>query len=221
MLLQARELTIPTPGERSPLPGPVTLEIAAGDRITLTGGSGSGKSTLLRCLALLDARAQGSIAFRDQNISGDRVPAFRRQVVYLPQAPPRFSLSVEESLRRAFSFASGHTTFDGDRVHALCDQLLLPRIILTRPLAQISGGEAQRLALIRSLLLEPSVLLLDEATSALDSETEACVVQTLATWFGGGERAGIAVTHGARIWGGRENRHVRIQDGKLVEEPAS
>jgi putative ABC transport system ATP-binding protein len=221
MLLQARELTIPTDGERSPLPGPVNLDLEAGERITLTGGSGSGKSTLLRCLALLDARARGSVRFRGKEVAGHAVPGFRRQVIYVSQASPRFSSSVEESLRRAFSFASSESRWDRQRAHALCDQLLLPRTILSRSLAQVSGGEAQRIALIRALLLDPCILLLDEATSALDAESRACVVELLLHWFEAGDRAGIAVTHGARIWGDQESRLLRIEGGQLTAEEDS
>ncbi len=221
MLLQARELSIPVLEGGSPLAGPVTLALATGDRVTLTGSSGSGKSTLLRCLAMLDARAQGSIALRGETVAGDRVPSFRRQVLYLAQSPPRFSMTVEKSLQYAFSFTACAGSYAQDQVDTLCDQLLLPRSILSRDLTQISGGEAQRIALIRALLLDPCVLLLDEVTSALDTETAASVIQTLGRWLSEGDRAGIAITHGAQVWGSEESRRLRMENGQMIEEDCS
>tara|TARA_R110002096_G_scaffold436051_2_gene666324 strand:+ start:70448 stop:71113 length:666 start_codon:yes stop_codon:yes gene_type:complete len=218
MLLQARALQIPKSDGQSPLPGPIELSINAGDRITLTGNSGSGKSTLLRCLAMLDARSTGGIFYKKNAIAGEKVPAYRRAVVYVAQSPARFPMNVDESLRRAFSFSSSTNTFDQELAYSLLEQLKLPKAILRRPLNQVSGGEAQRVALIRALLLEPTILLLDEITSALDAETEACVVETLARWFDVGDRAGIAVTHGADIWGNASNRRIIIKDGQAIEE---
>ncbi|MCP4445107.1 MAG: ATP-binding cassette domain-containing protein [Myxococcales bacterium] len=220
MLLQASDLRIPLQGESSPLLGPVDLSLAEGDRITLTGSSGSGKSTLLRCLALLDARATGSIIFRGTPICGDSVPPYRRNVVYLAQSPPQFSMSVEESFRHVHTFASGRASYDADEVKHLLDELGLTSTILSRPLPQVSGGEARRLSLLRALLQAPTVLLLDEATSALDAETEACMVATLERWFDEGGRAGIAVTHGAGVWGTKGNRRMHIDGGRTIEEAA-
>ena len=221
MLLKARALQIPKSDGQSPLPYPIELSINAGDRVTLTGGSGSGKSTLLRCLAMLDARATGSIHYKNNAIAGEKVPAYRRSVVYVAQSPARFPMNVDESLRRALSFSSSTNSFDQALANSLLEQLKLPKAILNRPLNQISGGEAQRVALIRALLLEPTILILDEITSALDSETEACVVETLAHWFADGDRAGIAVTHGAEIWGDASNRHITIKEGQTFEEARS
>jgi len=218
MLLQARELRIPERSGHSPLPGPIDLSIEVGDRIILTGPSGSGKSTLLRCLAMLDARTAGSLQYKNSSVQGDNVPAFRRSVVYLAQSPVRFPMLVEDSLRRAFSFAASPHDYDPGHIDSLLDQLKLPRTILRRQLTQTSGGEAQRIALIRALALKPTILLLDEITSALDAETEACVVETLAHWFSGGDRAGVAVTHGAEVWAGDDNRRLHMETGTSLTE---
>jgi putative ABC transport system ATP-binding protein len=218
MLFQASELRIPERAGNSPLPGPIELAIEIGDRVTLTGSSGSGKSTLLRCLAMLDARAVGSIKYKNISISGEKVPAYRRSVVYLAQSPVRFAMRIDESLRHAFSFAGSQEGFDQDFADALLEQLKLPQAILSRQLNQISGGEAQRVSLLRALLLKPTILLLDEITSALDAETEVCVVEALTNWFAVGNRAGIAVTHGAEVWGEAENRRIHITAGSALEE---
>jgi len=219
MLLHARELNIPMQDGASPLPHPISLNVAAGDRVTITGNSGSGKSTLLRCLALLDARALGTVTLRDIRIEGDRVPGYRRQVVYVAQSPPRFAMSAEDSLRRPFEFKGCTKSYDETRASSLLDQLRLPRTILSRSLAQVSGGESQRIALIRALLLDPCVLLLDEVTSALDPDSAQAVVECLSAWIAEGDRAGIAVTHGAQVWKSASTRHIHLSDGHATEEP--
>lgn len=218
MLLVARELRLsPLDGE-PPLLNAVDLRLCEGDRVLLRGRSGSGKSTLLRCLAMLDPRARGRIEFRGSNVTGDSVPSFRSRVSFVAQTPPRFAMSVEESLRRAHSFAHVDSDYDESKALALLSRLHLPRTLLKRNLKSVSGGEAQRLALARALLLEPTVLLLDEVTSALDDENAESVIGALEDWFAEGGRAGIAITHGAQIWGGEENRRLKMVEGRLVEE---
>ena len=217
MLLQARDLRIPLNDEQSPLIGPVNVGLAEGDRITLTGSSGSGKSTFLRCLAMLDARVTGTIEYRGETVCGNAVPQFRRDVAFIAQSPPRFSATVEDSLRRPFSFSHCTQKFEESRALSLFDELQLPRELLSRHVTQLSGGEAQRLALIRALILKPTVLLLDEITSALDPESELCVTRTLERWFADGSCAGIAITHGADVWLGQGNRRIQIVNGDVVE----
>jgi len=217
-MLCARNLSVATSTDNSPLAGPIALDLHEGDCATITGSSGSGKSTLLRCLAMLEAQAVGSISFRDQRISGDAVPAFRRQVIYVSQSPPRFSMSVRQSLQRAMQFSGCKSHYDEGRAEKLFDDLLLDRELLRRPLPQVSGGEAQRIALVRALLLEPSILLLDEVDSALDEQSAGRVRDVLQRWLEGPHRAGIAVTHKASPWGKRTNRRLQLFAGTTLSE---
>ncbi len=218
MLLQASNLRVPEHEGHTPLVGPISIALAAGDRVLLNGPSGSGKSTLLRCIALLESRALGKVSYKGETMCQDLVPRYRREVIYLAQSPPRYAMSVEESLQRAFSFASATSRYDKAQACALLDELALPLAILDRDLAHVSGGELQRIGLLRVLLLRPKILLLDEVTSALDSESEACVIATLARWFDASECAGIAITHGADTWNGAENRTLHVRDGTLAVE---
>ncbi len=217
MLLEAQGVGIPEANGQTPLAGPIQLSVAAGDRILLTGPSGSGKSTLLRCLALLESRTHGVITYRGESMSGDRVPRFRTQVVYVPQTAPRFPMLVEDSLRMAFQFASQQASYCKAEVIEGLESLALPRAILGRELAHVSGGELQRISLLRALLIHPKILLLDEVTSALDSESESQVIRTLQNWYEAHGSAGIAISHGARTWNGAENRVLHMRDGQLSE----
>ncbi len=197
--------------------GPVDLEVHAGEALTITGPSGSGKSTLLRCLAILEARAQGSLHFLDVQVASAAVPAFRRQVIYVAQTPPRFAGSVLESLQMAFGFASSTQAFSKERAAAMCEELLLPPDILGRSLARVSGGEAQRLGIVRALLLDPRVLLLDEPTSALDLDAEAAVHHMIETWFAKGDRATVSISHKRELLASVGTRRMHMLQGRLGE----
>ncbi len=190
--------------------------LSAGQVIAIRGASGSGKSTLLRCLALLEARAKGEILFHEKPVADQDVPAYRRSVVFVGQTPPRFTLTVVESMSLPFQFHSAHGELDRGHATAMCQRLLLPAAILDRSLADLSGGEAQRVALIRALLLDPTVLLLDEPTSALDPEASHAVGNLIREWLDGDERAAIIVTHTEQFTRDLATDHASLDNGAMT-----
>ncbi|MDF1565699.1 MAG: ATP-binding cassette domain-containing protein [Deltaproteobacteria bacterium] len=178
------------------LPGAFDLHLAPGEFVRLGGPSGSGKTTTLRAVAGLEARAKGTLALEGRPVEASALPAYRRQVVYLPQLPPAFACSGREVLTRIAGFQSGGgVALDEARLDALLGSLELPPGALDRPLGELSVGEQQRMSLIRALYLEPRVLLLDEPTSALDPEAKEAAAAALQRWHAGGERAAVLVTH--------------------------
>lgn len=196
-LLEATGLSVPSHvvGKRAPLEGPVDLTLEAGEIVAITGRSGSGKTTLLRALARIDARALGEVKFRGALVANQAIPAFRRQVQYVPQQPPRFPTTVEDSFCRAFSFRSAPSPYDRERAGQLCAELDLPADIFEREVTELSVGEGQRVTLVRSLLLDPTVLLLDEPTSALDAQARETAQALIEEWVGAAERAAVLVSH--------------------------
>jgi putative ABC transport system ATP-binding protein len=197
------------------LVGPIDFALDVGEVVALMGPSGSGKSTFLRCLALLEARARGDLRFHGRAITGSLVPAYRRQVVYVAQSPLRASMTVLASLQHAFTFKSRRADFDEGRALALCETLLLSKEILERDLPRVSGGEAQRLALLRALLLQPSVLLLDEPSSALDARSREAVRGALDSWLAGGARSAVIVSHDEDFVNALATRRALLRDGTL------
>lgn len=147
------------------------LAVGAGERVALTGPTGSGKSLLLRALSLLDAADEGEVRFLGRPIEPQAVPGFRAQVVYLAQRPTLADSTVEEALRAAFAYSIHKgRRFDRERTVRLLGALGREAGLLGSPAKGLSGGEAQLVALVRALLLEPRLLLLDEFTASMDRD---------------------------------------------------
>lgn len=161
----------------------VDISLYQGETLGLMGPSGCGKSTLARILLRLIDADEGQILFRGQDITklrGKSLLPFRRQVQLISQRPesffdPRYRLG--NSLLEPLEFF--HLERDKQRLNTLLEQVKLTDELLLRYPHQVSGGEIQRLALCRALLLSPSVLVLDEPTSMLDVSVQAQILQLL------------------------------------------
>ena len=139
---------------------PVSFSLEAGRCLAVMGPSGSGKSLLLRAIADLDPN-EGNVTLAGKKREIFSGPAWRRSVAYLPAEPGWWDDKVKPHFE------------DWDRAAPLADRLSLDPDVADRPIVQLSTGERQRLALIRSLLRDPTVLLLDEPTAALDAASAA------------------------------------------------
>jgi putative ABC transport system ATP-binding protein len=138
----------------------------SGEGVTcIVGPSGSGKSTLLRLCNRLMVPTSGRVLFRDDDVAGlDPLP-LRRRVGMVFQRPTPFAGTVRENLRVALPEGTD------EEFEAALRQAALDGSFLDRDATRLSGGEAQRMCLARTLVTEPEVLLMDEPTSALDEET--------------------------------------------------
>jgi putative ABC transport system ATP-binding protein len=129
----------------------------------LFGPSGSGKSTALRLCNRLDVPTSGQVLFCGEDIAGLDPLSLRRQVGMCFQRPTPFPGTVADNLRAADSDASD------DRMRDTLARVALTGSWLNRDATALSGGEAQRVCLARTLMAQPRVLLLDEPTSAVDA----------------------------------------------------
>jgi len=161
----------------------LSLKLKEGERVALRGPSGSGKTLLMRALVGLDAVDEGEIRYLDRPITKWHLPEYRRHVRYIPQDAAFVSGSVRDSINLFFSFrANKDLEPDSGQLLAIMRTLQLPETFLDKTAERLSGGEKQIVALVRSLLLKPSVLLLDEPTSNLDEEMVSRMEHLIDLW---------------------------------------
>ena len=161
--------------------GPVSFEVAAGECLVVQGRSGSGKTLLLRAVADLDPSV-GDVRLGDllrEEIPG---PHWRKRAAYVGAVPGWWAHTVGEHF------------VDWSSAAAAIESLGLPSDCHGWPVARLSTGEQQRLALVRALEGGPGALLLDEPTSALDPDATAWVEDLVAGCLRGGMCA-VWVTH--------------------------
>ena len=199
----------------------VSFEVNSGDRLAILGPSGAGKTVLLRALAMLDPLDAGAIHYRGRNVRGDAVPTYRKQVIYLHQRPALIDGSVEHNLRYPFTLKS-HQRHTFDRGRATDHLVSLGRSagFLDKSSRDLSGGEAQIVAFVRAVQLEPDVLLLDEPTASLDPATAQALDTALNRWWmaGAGERALVWVSHDREQSLRMTGRTISIHSGRLAME---
>ncbi|SNR68928.1 phosphate ABC transporter ATP-binding protein, PhoT family [Haloechinothrix alba] len=147
----------------------VSLRVPVGRCTALVGRSGSGKSTLLRVLTRLAEPDSGAVYYRGVPVAEWDVLELRRRVQLVAQNPVLLAGTAAEEV------AVGAGALGEERIAELLGRVGLDAGLAGRETAALSGGEAQRLALARSLALEPDVLLLDEPTAALDSESATAI----------------------------------------------
>jgi len=168
------------------------------EKITcIVGESGSGKTTLLKLLNNLISCDQGDILYNNQSVY-DIVPIeLRRKVVMLAQDPAIFPGTVKENLLIGLKFAE-KPLVDDEKLQEVLQQVKLSKP-LTNLAEQLSGGEKQRLALGRVLLLNPEVFLLDEPSSAMDEETEELVIESIVQDVRKNRKTLVMITHAKKI----------------------
>ncbi len=197
----------------------VSLEIAPGEAVALMGGSGSGKSTLARLLLRLLPCDAGKIFFRGTEItklSGTELAGFRRSVQFISQRPESFldpRKTLGYSLREALEVFS--LPYAEEQALAMLDLVKLNAKLLERYPHQVSGGEIQRICLVRALLLEPELLILDEPTSMLDISVQAQILHLLKDIRTQKQIAYLFISHDRLISEWLCDRVVRIEQGLI------
>jgi lipoprotein-releasing system ATP-binding protein len=201
----------------------VNLNIEEGRFIAVVGPSGAGKSTLLHILGGLDAPTQGEVAFEGENIyrlNDTALAGIRNKkigfVFQFYHLLSEFTV-LENAIMPSLISNGRRNTDDGIRKQALT---LLSQVGLGDRTnhfpAQLSGGEKQRLAIVRSLMNKPRLLLCDEPTGNLDSKTGAEIVSLIKKINLENRMSVVLVTHNAEI-AAQANNIYHLQDGILVD----
>jgi osmoprotectant transport system ATP-binding protein len=197
----------------------VNLTVESGKTTVLIGPSGCGKSTLLRLMLGLLAPTSGGLEFEGAPITPANAPALRQRMGYVVQGGGLFPhLTARENV----ALLARHLGWSRECTEARTRELaLLARIeddIWDRYPREISGGQGQRVALVRALMLDPEVLLLDEPLGALDPLVRADLQEGLAQVFSTLKKTVVLVTHDlgeAAFFG---HTLVLMQGGRIVQE---
>lgn len=199
----------------------IDLSIVRGEYVSVMGPSGSGKSTLLNIVALLDQPSSGQYLLNGTDVtrqSDDELARIRRDnigfVFQFFHLIPR--LTAAENIEMPMILAGIDSKQRKQRVlEALGSVNLLDRAA-HKP-NQLSGGQLQRIAIARAMIMHPGILLADEPTGNLDSKSGQDIIELLENLNQQGVTL-IIITHDQHI-GGRATRQLRLVDGRLAETP--
>lgn len=170
-----------------------SLSIHSGKTTCIIGPSGSGKSTFLRLLNNLDEPDEGAVFYKGKSIHVMDAIELRRKVVMLPQTPVIFDGTIRDNLLIGFTFSEQRYPDETHLTDALNEMQLSKQ--LDEDTSVLSGGEKQRLALARILLMDAETYLLDEPSSALDNKTANNVIEAFLKLAKANHKTVIMVTH--------------------------
>ncbi|MDD6351058.1 MAG: amino acid ABC transporter ATP-binding protein [Lachnospiraceae bacterium] len=198
----------------------IDLDIEDGEKVVIIGPSGSGKSTFLRCLNLLEKPTEGQIIFDGEDITSsdvniDQVRS-RMGMVFqhfnlFPHMTVRENITLAPVLLKLKSQEEAN-----EEALALLDRVGLKDKADAYP-SSLSGGQAQRIAIVRSLAMHPSMMLFDEPTSALDPEMVGEVLSVMKELAEEGMTMAV-VTHEMRFARDVASRVLFLDEGRILEE---
>ncbi len=197
----------------------VSLQIAAGEFVTIMGPSGSGKSTLMNIIGCLDTPTEGEYYLEGKNVAGltfDQLASIRNKMMgfvfqnfnLLPYA------TAWENIELPMLFNGKNSRNRKERITELLNEVGLLKWKRHRP-SELSGGQQQRIALARALANDPSIILADEPTGNLDSKSGEEIIELLGRLWKKG-RTIVMVTHDDRL-ASHSQRIIHLFDGREAE----
>ena len=197
----------------------VSISVSRGDSIGLVGPSGCGKTTLTRIAMKLIPPTSGRVIIDGEDVTDipNRKYKSHRAKMQMVFQNPFTSMDPTKTMR--WSLDQAYSAFGkekGDYLE-LCKRFGVPEDVLDRRPMMISGGEIQRISIIRALASDPDYLLLDEPTSMLDVSIQASVMRMITDWNEENHRGMLLITHDMDLV-----RHVcekvyAIEEGKIVD----
>ena len=196
----------------------INFDVARGEMIALMGPSGVGKSTLLHMLGTLDRPTSGKVLYEGTDVFGlgpDALASFRSEsigfIFQFHHLLPEFN-TIENTVMPALIAGRGYKEAH-ERAEHLLAEVGLSKRIMHRP-GELSGGEQQRAAVARALMLDPKVVLADEPTGNLDTKTGEDILDLLKKINSKGITF-IIVTHNESL-AGECGKIITMKDGQIV-----
>ena len=197
-----------------PIVDDVSFDVQQGDIMTLVGPSGAGKSSLLRLINRLDESTAGMVYLDGQDYRQIPPRELRRRVGMVLQSAYLFPGTVAENIQ--FGPRQRGESVPPDHMERLLNRVGLPGYT-NRSINNLSGGEAQRVSLARTLANSPQILLLDEPTSALDEEAKREVEELICEIIRERQLTCLLVSHDPAQAMRMANRAILLRQGKLVK----
>lgn len=196
----------------------ITLEIKKGETVALLGASGAGKSTLMHIIGALDRPTSGTVTYQGEDLfarSETQLAQFRNRsigfVFQFHHLLPEFT-ALENVIMPAL--ISGVTRNEAtDRAGTILAEVGLDHRLTHKP-GELSGGEQQRVAVARALIMEPQLLLADEPTGNLDMNTSETIHQLFDELHQKRGLSLLVVTHNEKL-AARTDRRIRLVDGRI------
>jgi putative ABC transport system ATP-binding protein len=192
----------------------ISLDVYHGEMLGIVGASGSGKSSLLRLLNRLDEPTSGTVFLDGQDYRQFSPRELRRRVGMVTQRPFLFPGNVAGNIRFG-PLQRGEVVADED-IARLLERVGLPGFA-GREVANLSGGEQQRVSLARALANRPDILLLDEPTSALDEQAKMGVEQLICSLVKDTSLTCVMVTHDRDQARRMCDRVALLEAGRLIQ----
>jgi osmoprotectant transport system ATP-binding protein len=199
--------------------GPIDLAVPRARTLAVVGPSGAGKSTVLKLLLGLSPPDAGEVLFDGAPLASFDPLSLRRRVGYVVQGGGLFPhLTAAGNAALVARWLRWDDRRIAARLGELSDLARLSPALLGRYPAQLSGGQAQRVALVRALMLDPEALLLDEPLGALDPVTRAELQDDLRAAFARLAKTVVLVTHDLGEAGFLADRIALLRDGRTAQE---
>jgi osmoprotectant transport system ATP-binding protein len=216
-MLHLRDISKSYDGQ--PALSPTDLHIASGSTTVLIGPSGCGKSTLLRLIVGLVRPDSGTVTFRGEPMSAQKILLARQRMGYVIQEGGLFPhMRVRDNVILMARYLRRDTGWIEARLEELTDLVHLSMHLMDRYPSELSGGQRQRVSLMRALMLDPELLLLDEPLGALDPMIRYQLQQELRAIFAGLGKTVVMVTHDIAEAAFFADKLVLLRSGRIVQQ---
>lgn len=200
----------------------VSLKIRMGEIVSIIGESGSGKSTLAEIISGIKEKTSGEVKFLGKEIGAKVLGSLNSiQIVFQDSSTAmNLELSIENILKEPFLLLKEKIPFPSEKMKEYLNNLGFPssRKFLEKKAKNLSGGEMQRLNIVRALLLEPRLLIADEITSMLDPSRKANLLRILKGLQNKYGFSMLFITHDLMLAQKITDYFYVLKDGKIVEE---